>query len=178
MRLDTKQALRPVLRLPNPSRMQAARWGEARLDTKQALRLVLCLTNPRRMQAATRITVQAMLATSKFSQLCRPGEGRGPICVTHHLLTKPGYRYSPAGHDFGKFPIRKHQHWRASQTESASGTAPALVFAYRNVTESLAMAGITGRKCREKRTSVGVENILEMEVRGVQRVAMKMSTRH
>ena len=27
MRLDTKQALRPVLCLPNPSRMQAARWG-------------------------------------------------------------------------------------------------------------------------------------------------------
>ena len=29
MRLDTKQALRPVLCLPNPSRMQAARWERA-----------------------------------------------------------------------------------------------------------------------------------------------------
>ena len=46
MRLDTEQALRPVLCLPNPSRMQAARWGEARLDTEQALRPVVCLPNP------------------------------------------------------------------------------------------------------------------------------------
>ena len=46
MRLDTKQALRPVLSLPNPSAMQGARWGEASVDTKQALRLVLSLTNP------------------------------------------------------------------------------------------------------------------------------------
>ena len=27
MSVDTKQALRPVLCLTNPSRMQAARWG-------------------------------------------------------------------------------------------------------------------------------------------------------
>ncbi len=46
MRLDTEQALRPVLCLPNPSRMQAARWGEASVDMKQALRLVSCLANP------------------------------------------------------------------------------------------------------------------------------------
>ena len=52
MRLDTKQALRPVLCLPNPSAMQGARWGEARLDIEQALRPVVCLPNPSRMQAA------------------------------------------------------------------------------------------------------------------------------
>ena len=46
MRLDTKQALRPVLSLPNPSAMQGARWGEARPDTKQALRPFLSLPNP------------------------------------------------------------------------------------------------------------------------------------
>ena len=46
MRLDTKQALRPVLSLPNPSAMQGARWGAARLDTKQTLRPVLSLPNP------------------------------------------------------------------------------------------------------------------------------------
>lgn len=46
MRLDTKQALRPVLSLPNPSAMQGARWGAARLDTKHALRLVSSLTDP------------------------------------------------------------------------------------------------------------------------------------
>jgi hypothetical protein len=51
MRLDTEQALRPVLCLPNPSRMQAARWGGANVDT--ALRLVvLSLTNPSAMQGA------------------------------------------------------------------------------------------------------------------------------
>ena len=46
MRLDTRQALRPVVCLPNPSAMQGARWGEARLDTGQALRPVVCLPNP------------------------------------------------------------------------------------------------------------------------------------
>ena len=46
MSVDTEQALRLVLCLANPSRMQAARWGEARLDTKQALRPVLSLPNP------------------------------------------------------------------------------------------------------------------------------------
>ena len=45
MRLDTKQALRPVLSLPNPSAMQGARWGEASGDLRQALRLVSSLTN-------------------------------------------------------------------------------------------------------------------------------------
>ena len=44
MSVDIKQALRPVLCLANPSRMQAARWE--RLDTKQALRPVSCLPNP------------------------------------------------------------------------------------------------------------------------------------
>ena len=34
MRLDTKQALRPVLSLPNPSRMQAARWGRSQAGHK------------------------------------------------------------------------------------------------------------------------------------------------
>ena len=46
MRLDTRQALRPVVCLPNPSAMQGARWGEARLDTGQALRPVVRLPNP------------------------------------------------------------------------------------------------------------------------------------
>ena len=50
MRLDTKQALRPVLSLPNPSAMQGARWGEASVDTKQALRPVLSLPNPRELR--------------------------------------------------------------------------------------------------------------------------------
>ena len=52
MRLDTGQALRPVVCLPNPSAMQGARWGEARLDTRQALRPVVCLSNPSAMQGA------------------------------------------------------------------------------------------------------------------------------
>ena len=52
MRLDTKQALRPVLSLPNPSAMQGARWGEASVDTEQALRPAVCLPNPSRMQGA------------------------------------------------------------------------------------------------------------------------------
>ena len=51
MSVDTKQALRLVLCLANPSAMQGARWGEASVDTKQALRLVFCLANPSRMQA-------------------------------------------------------------------------------------------------------------------------------
>ena len=46
MRLDTKQALRPVLCLPNPSALPGARWGEASVDTRQALQLDLSLTNP------------------------------------------------------------------------------------------------------------------------------------
>ena len=46
MSVDTQQALRLVACLANPSRMQAARWGEASVDKKQALRLVLSLTNP------------------------------------------------------------------------------------------------------------------------------------
>ena len=52
MSVDLRQALRLVLSLTNPSRMQAARWGEARLDTKQALRLVLSLTNPSALHGA------------------------------------------------------------------------------------------------------------------------------
>ena len=45
MSVDTQQALRLVACLANPSRMQAARWGEASVDTKQALRPVLSLPN-------------------------------------------------------------------------------------------------------------------------------------
>ena len=39
MRLDTQQALRPVVCLPNPSALHGARWE--RLDTEQALRPVI-----------------------------------------------------------------------------------------------------------------------------------------
>ena len=46
MSVDTKQALRLVLCLANPSRMQAARWGASKL------RHILCLANPSRLQAA------------------------------------------------------------------------------------------------------------------------------
>ena len=42
MSVDTKQALRLVLCLANPSH-SGARWMS--VDTKQALRLVLCLAN-------------------------------------------------------------------------------------------------------------------------------------
>ena len=48
---DLRQALRLVSSLTNPSRMQAARWGEARLDTKQALRPVLSLPNPSELRS-------------------------------------------------------------------------------------------------------------------------------
>ena len=51
MSVDTQQALRLVACLANPSRMQAARWGEARLDTKQALRPVLSLPNPSELRS-------------------------------------------------------------------------------------------------------------------------------
>ena len=50
MRPDMSHALRHGECLPNPSRTQAARWGEARLDTKQALQHVLNLTNPRELR--------------------------------------------------------------------------------------------------------------------------------
>ena len=50
MSVDTQQALRLVACLANPSRMQAARWGEARLDTKQTLRPVMSLPNPSAMR--------------------------------------------------------------------------------------------------------------------------------
>ena len=66
MRLDTKQALRPVLCLPNPNAMQSVRWERARLrgacavpseseryarggrgwKQKMSLRTCLCLDNP------------------------------------------------------------------------------------------------------------------------------------
>ena len=51
MSVDTEQALRLVLCLANPSRMQAARWGEARLDSNQALRLVSSPTNPSELRS-------------------------------------------------------------------------------------------------------------------------------
>ena len=51
MRLDTKQALWPVLSLPNPSAMQGARWGAARLDSNQPLRLVSSPTNPSELRS-------------------------------------------------------------------------------------------------------------------------------
>ena len=44
MRQDTRQALRPVVCLPNRSALQGARWES--VDTKMSLRLVLCLANP------------------------------------------------------------------------------------------------------------------------------------
>ena len=51
MSVGLRQALRLVLSLTNPSRMQAARWGEARRDTKQALRPVLSLPNPSELRS-------------------------------------------------------------------------------------------------------------------------------
>ena len=73
MSVDTKHALRHVLCLANPSRMQAARWES--VDTKHALRHVLCLANPSRMQAArwesvdTKHALRHVLATG--AEACR-----------------------------------------------------------------------------------------------------------
>jgi len=47
---DTRQSLRTVWSLANPSGMQAARWGSP--DTRQSLRTVWSLANPSGMQAA------------------------------------------------------------------------------------------------------------------------------
>ena len=46
MSVDIKHALRHVLCLTNPSRMQAARWGEASVGMSHALRHGECLPNP------------------------------------------------------------------------------------------------------------------------------------
>ena len=50
MSVDTQQALRLVACLANPSRMQAARWGEARVDRSKALPLDLRMPNPSAMR--------------------------------------------------------------------------------------------------------------------------------
>ena len=67
MSVDSKQALRLVLCLANPSALQGARWGGASVDTKQALRLVLSLTNPSRMQGARWTAANVFLANPSVS---------------------------------------------------------------------------------------------------------------
>ena len=80
MSVDTKHALRHVLCLANPSRMQAARWE--RPDTEQALRPVPCLPNPSRMQAARWERQDTEQALRPF--LCLPNPS-GHACAVRTL---------------------------------------------------------------------------------------------